>query len=98
MLPSLLPCAAPDSRLILVGNVGGNTATVPLNIRRLVDDKAAYATRIYNSEREAWEAGGTQCGADISTIALTVETDGYRLIELREEHFEADHQRAGVRA
>ncbi len=75
----------PGQCLILVGNVSTTTATVPLNIRRLVDDRTRYATRIYNSERDSWEKGSVEVGADISSLAITVETRGYRLIELREE-------------
>ena len=80
---AVLALRRPGRFVILVGSVGTTTATIPLNIRRLIEDGARYRTRMYNSEREAWEDGGVELGADISSLSITVETQGYRLLELR---------------
>ncbi|MBC5826091.1 MAG: hypothetical protein GIW99_00115, partial [Candidatus Eremiobacteraeota bacterium] len=46
----------PGETIILVGNVGPQTTTVPLNIREIVETHAAYEIATYNSERDAWES------------------------------------------
>ncbi len=72
-----------DATVLLVGNVGTQTVTVPMNIAALLEPHASYDVRIYNSERDAWEPGDLGAGEDLGAVALSIETGGYRLIELR---------------
>src|ERR1700674_2003 len=67
---------------ILVGNVGSQTSAVPLNISRIVETDATYEPRIYDSERDGWEKGAPASGESLRSLAVTIETHGYRLIEL----------------
>jgi hypothetical protein len=69
--------------LVLIGNVGTQTATTPVNISALLDHSATYESRIYNSERETWIEGATKRGSEFSPVAVPIETLGFRLIELR---------------
>ncbi len=72
----------PEAIVILIGNVGPQTTTVPLNIVALLDPRAGYDVRIYNSERHEWERGDLRGAAESGAIALSIEANGYRLIEL----------------
>ena len=71
-----------DDLVILVGNVGATTACVPLGIERVLEPEAKYRVREYNSEREAWEKPRILPAASLRTLALTIETMGYRLLEI----------------
>jgi Amylo-alpha-1,6-glucosidase len=68
---------------IMVGNVGSQTCAVPLNVSRIVERGATYEPRIYDSERDAWETGTRATGEKLCALAVSIETHGYRLIELR---------------
>jgi len=72
-----------DAIDVLVGNVGLKAAFVPVNIAAFIDMKTSYDVRVYNSEREAWERGTLRGGKDFGTVALPIEPEGYRLIQLQ---------------
>jgi len=72
-----------DATMVLVGNIGTQTVTVPMNIAALLDPHAMYDVCVYNSERDGWEPGELGSGEDFGAVALSIESDGYRLIELR---------------
>lgn len=72
-----------DAIVVLVGNVGLKAALVPVNIAAFIDMKTSYDVRVYNSEREAWERGTLRGGKDFGTVALPIEPEGYRLIQLQ---------------
>jgi hypothetical protein len=72
-----------DKFVVLVGNVSEQTATIPLNLSKILDPAATYASKIYVSERETWEDFEPRAGATLATLAIIVELYGYRLIELR---------------
>ena len=72
-----------DKIVVLVGNVSDQTATIPINLSKIVDPSATYASKIYVSEREAWEDFEPRPGAQLAVLAIIVEMFGYRLIELR---------------
>lgn len=69
--------------VIMVGNVGSQTTTAPVDLSGVIDSAASYELRMYNSEREEWVDGTTLAGSEISSIAVPVEMHGYRLIELK---------------
>lgn len=70
--------------LIMVGNIGTQTTTAPLDISGLVEPRSDYELRMYNSERDGWVEGATLPGHEISSIAVPIETHGFRLISLVE--------------
>jgi hypothetical protein len=72
-----------DATVLLVGNVGIQTETVPLNIASLLEPLAVYEVRIYNSQRDAWEPAQSGKGGKFGAIALSIEAHGYCLVELR---------------
>ncbi len=72
-----------DEFVLLIANVGDQTANVPVSIALLLNADAKYDLRIYNSEHDAWEAGTLGSGDDLGAIAVSVESEGYRLIEFR---------------
>ena len=65
---------------ILVGNIGDQTATIPMNLSRLVATNANYMVRLFNSERSAWEEPEEEIGAELTTLALSIESKGFRLL------------------
>ncbi|MBV9737197.1 MAG: hypothetical protein JO177_03410 [Candidatus Eremiobacteraeota bacterium] len=67
---------------ILVGNVGDQTSTIPMNLSRLVDANTNYMVRLFNSERGAWEEPEEELGSELSTLALSIESKGFRLLNL----------------
>ena len=70
--------------LILVGNVGSETTTAPIDLSGVIDDGKRYELRVYNSERDDWVDGSTLAGTEITSIAVPIELHGFRLISLRE--------------
>jgi Bacterial alpha-L-rhamnosidase 6 hairpin glycosidase domain len=68
---------------ILVGNHSDSTATVPVNVSKLVDASARYRVRVYNSERDGWEEPFIRTGSRLASLASVVETFGFRLIEVQ---------------
>jgi len=69
--------------LLLVGNVGTQTATAPLDIGQVLAPASNYDVSIYNSERDAWEPGARRASDELCSIAVSVESNGYRLVRLR---------------
>jgi hypothetical protein len=73
-----------DKIVVLVGNVSDQTATIPLNLSKVLDPAKTYVSKIYVSERETWEDFDAKLGASLTPLAIIVEMYGYRLIEFRE--------------
>lgn len=69
--------------MIMIGNIGGQTTTAPLDISRLIDRTADYELNVYNSERDAWVDGTNLPGSEISSFAVSIEMYGFRLISLK---------------
>jgi len=69
--------------VILVGNVGDQTSIVPINLGDALDPDGFYDLRIYNSERGAWEASCRDCTPNITPLAVQIESNGFRIIELK---------------
>jgi hypothetical protein len=70
--------------MVLVGNAGTQTSVVPLSLGDLITPDACYSVRVYNSERGAWEPERRERGSAVAFMALSVETNGFRAIEVRE--------------
>ena len=70
--------------VVLVGNAGTQTMTAPVDLSRAVQRERKYALRIFNSERDRWIDGETLTGAELASLAVPIERNGYRLIELKE--------------
>jgi hypothetical protein len=71
--------------VVLVGNVSDETASIPLNIAKLVEADGKYRMRIYNGERDAWEDDARENGRALASLAVTVEAHGFRLIEVQKK-------------
>lgn len=70
-----------DEIALFVGSSASVTTTFDVRFDALLDGNAAYRMRIYDSERDAWLAGGPEI-ARASHLALLIERGGYRLIVL----------------
>lgn len=68
---------------IMVGNSGTQTMTAPVDLSRVVDTATTYELRVYNSERDRWIDAATLSGADLRSVAVSVEVLGYRLLSLK---------------
>ncbi len=73
-----------DEILIMVGNVGSETTTAPIDLSRLIDARKRYELRVYNSERDGWIDPSILDGTEIASIAVPIELHGFRLISLKE--------------
>lgn len=67
---------------ILLGNTEQNTVSIPIDVVDVVDPSQSYEFRIYNSERRDWEAAVTCSGDALRGLAVTIEANGFRLLEL----------------
>ncbi|HKW45033.1 MAG TPA: amylo-alpha-1,6-glucosidase [Candidatus Eremiobacteraceae bacterium] len=72
-----------DKIVVLVGNVSDQTATIPINLSKVLDHAATYRSKMYVSERELWEDFEPKSGAALASLAIVIEMYGYRLIELQ---------------
>ncbi|MGI8916449.1 MAG: MGH1-like glycoside hydrolase domain-containing protein [Chloroflexota bacterium] len=72
-----------DELVVLIGNVGPASCVVPVDLRKVIDQAQSYDIRIYNSERGSWEAGHGEKGRTAGTLAVSIETRGFRVIELK---------------
>jgi hypothetical protein len=71
-----------DKRIvILLGNTEPNTVSIPINVEKVIDPGQHYQFRFYNSERRDWEAPITRDGQSLKGLAVSIETNGFRLIE-----------------
>ncbi len=66
--------------VVIVGNVGNQTINVPLDFSCILEQKAKYHTRVYNSERDDWEDNQVLAREEICDVTATVESQGYRVL------------------
>jgi hypothetical protein len=72
----------PGEIVVLIGNVGAQTSVVPVAMQDVIDADTTYDLRIYNSERGVWDGAIRQQGHDLSPLAVQIETNGFRIIEI----------------
>ncbi len=70
--------------LVFIGNSAAQTIVVPIDLVDILDGQARYDLRIYNSERDAWEAARNEPGQVLASLAVPIEENGFRAIELKE--------------
>jgi len=73
----------PGELVVLVGNVGAQTSVVPVAMQEVIDADTTYDLRVYSSEHVAWEGTIRQQGRYISPLAVQIETNGFRIIEIK---------------
>jgi hypothetical protein len=69
--------------VVFIGNSAAQTVVVPIELVDILDGGARYDLRIYNSERDTWESAGTQLGQVLASLAVPIEENGFRTIELK---------------
>jgi hypothetical protein len=74
--------AGKERTVILLGNTEQSTVSVPINVKEVVDVSKRYTVRLYNSEKRDWEAPVTRGAEGLADLAVSIEANGYRLIEL----------------
>jgi len=74
----------PGEIMAFVGNVGEQTNVVPLNLQEVLDANASYDLRIYSSEHEEWQLGTRETGRTLTSLAVPIESNGFRAIELKQ--------------
>jgi hypothetical protein len=72
-----------NEMMVLIGNVGTQTSVVPVNLQEILDPNTEYDLRIYNSERQAWGTGARRRGRSLHSLAVPIESAGFRAIELK---------------
>jgi len=79
---AVIALAAEERIVILLGNTEQNTVSIPINVGDVVDLSQTYTLRLYNSERRDWEAPVVRGGEELTSLAVLIETNGFRVIEL----------------
>ncbi len=71
-----------EDLVLLIGNTGAETIYVPIQFAdaQLLPERATV--RVYNSERQSWEARGMLSRSQLSSTALSLEREGFRLVEI----------------
>ncbi|MFY9720791.1 MAG: amylo-alpha-1,6-glucosidase [Candidatus Cybelea sp.] len=78
----VIALAREERIVILLGNTEQNTVTIPINVEDVVDLSRRYTFRLYNSERRDWEPPVMRGGEELAGLAVSIEANGFRLIEL----------------
>ena len=66
--------------ILLVGNVTTTSINVPLDLSSILLDEAKYHVRIYNSERDDWQAETVLAREEVVSVTATIESQDYRLM------------------
>ncbi len=67
---------------VLLGNTTPHTLNVALDVAKLLQPSTCYRLRVYDSERREWGTFGEGEGAQFAGLALSVDSLGFRLIEI----------------
>jgi hypothetical protein len=78
----VIALASEKRTVILLGNTEPNTVSIPINVSDVVDLSRTYTLRLYNSERRDWDAPVMRGGEELTGLAVLIETNGFRIIEL----------------
>ena len=68
---------------LLVGNVSDATTSVPIDLADVLEPRVRYHTRVYNSERDDWEADAVFAREEICVTSIGIESKGYRVLLFR---------------
>jgi hypothetical protein len=79
---NVIAFARDDGLTILVGNTCASTVHAPISIQNAALIPKHAVLRVYNSERGGWEDCGSVKWGDLRGMALTIESGGFRLLEL----------------
>jgi hypothetical protein len=75
----------PGEYLMCVGNTATQTSIGALELEDLLDRRKHYRVDLYNSERGLWTGGESERGEELLHVALVIESQGFRILRLREE-------------
>ncbi len=78
----VIALAGKERIVILLGNTEENTVSIPINVKDIVDLSQRYKFRLYNSEKRDWEAPVMRGGDGLTSLAVSIEASGFRLMEL----------------
>src|SRR5579884_506562 len=78
----VIALARDDGIAILIGNTGEATIQTPIAIDDDVATESKWFVRMYDSERKEWDSAGTLARPDLKGLAVSIEANGFRLIEL----------------
>ncbi|HLY01665.1 MAG TPA: amylo-alpha-1,6-glucosidase [Candidatus Cybelea sp.] len=79
---AVIALASEERIVILLGNTESNTVSMPINVEDVVDRSQSYQVRVYNSEKRDWEAPVMRGGEGLTALAVLIEANGFRLLEL----------------
>jgi hypothetical protein len=74
--------AREDGMAILLGNCAPQTVISPIIVADEAPASSRFNLRTYNSERGAWEEGGVISTTELHGTVISIEANGFRLIEL----------------
>jgi hypothetical protein len=75
----------PGEVTLCLGNTAGETTRSPVYLlERLLAPEQPYQLTLYNSERQAWMDGISGPGHALSSLAVTIEAQGFRIVRFSE--------------
>jgi hypothetical protein len=70
---------------LCIGNTSGETTVSPVYLlNHILAPEQPYQLSIYNSERQAWVTGRSGPGQALSSLAVTIEAQGFRILRWRQ--------------
>lgn len=75
----------PDEVTLCIGNTSRETTVSPVYLlNHILAPEQPYQLSIYNSERQAWVTGRSGPGQALSSLAVTIEAQGFRILRWRQ--------------
>jgi hypothetical protein len=75
----------PGEVTLCIGNTSRETVVSPVYLlAQLLHPEQPYQLTIYNSERQAWVTGRSGPGQALSSLAVTIEVQGFRILRWRQ--------------
>jgi hypothetical protein len=74
----------PGEAVLLLGNTSAGSSIVPIELGDVLAPETTYDVRLYDSESQTWRTGDGDRGAALSTLAVTIEAGGFRILRFVE--------------
>jgi hypothetical protein len=74
----------PSEAVLLLGNTSAGSSIVPIELGDVLAPETTYDVQLYDSESQTWRTGDRDRGAALSTLAVTIEAGGFRILRFGE--------------
>jgi len=74
----------PGEVALLIGSTSADSSVVPIELGDVLAPETTYAVHLYDSESQTWRQGEADRGGVLSTLAVSIETGGFRVLRFVE--------------